>query len=323
MHAVFLQINYNEMKYAKLAITIFIITLIIGFYLVIPSTIKVSTYKVAASYELTILRLINNHDLMSESLSEFKDSTGKTFKLNDIQFELNTALSNLIQIDITTDKLKTKSFVSVHPLNKESAAIYWFFEIKTSWNPIQRWKDYQEAKKIKAATAQLLNKLKTFVEKPKNIYGFDIKEVSLKDTLLLVTKFKSGQLPTNEEIYRGAEQLTKYLAQFGKKGVNNPMVTILDNQTYDYSVMVGISIDAIVPETDKFRLKRMPVNGKMFVANVNGGYATIQNGYSALRNYLLDSKRPSPAVPFELLINDRRLVSDSTKWETLIYYPVM
>jgi len=67
----------------------------------------------------------------------------------------------------------------------------------------------------------------------------------------------------------------------------------------------------------------MPVNGKMFVAEVAGGSSTIQNGYSALKNYLLDSKRPSPAVPFELLINDRRQITDSAKWQTRLYYPVM
>ena len=101
------------------------------------------------------------------------------------------------------------------------------------------------------------------------------------------------------------------------------MVTILDNQTYDYTVMVGLSINSRVPETEKFRLKRMPVNGKMFIANVTGGDFKILKGYEALKNYLLDAKRPSPAVPFELLTNDRRINSDSTKWETRIYYPVM
>jgi len=311
------------MKYAKLAITILMITAIISFYLLIPSTIKVSSYTVAKSYELTILRLITNHDLMSKSLSEYKDSSGQNFKLNDIQFTLNTALSNIIEIDISTDQLKTKSFVSVSQINKESAAIYWFFDIKTSWNPIERWNEYQKAIKIKKATNQLLDQMKTFVEQPINVYGFEIKEVSLKDTLLVVTNFKSDQKLTNEAVYKESDKITKYLSQFGKKAVNNPMVTILDNQTYDYTIMVGLSIDSKVPETDKFRLKRMPINGKMFVANVTGGYATIQNGYSALRNYLLDSKRPSPAVPFELLVNDRRQTLDSAKWKTLIYYPVM
>ena len=311
------------MKYARLVMTLLILSSVISFYWLIPSTIKVSTFKATGAHELTILRLINNQDLTFKSMSNFKDKSKNQIKIDDIQFSLNNVLSNLIQVDITTDKLKTKSFITVNSINKDSAAIHWFFEIKSDWNPLHRWSDYQEAKKIKNATAQLLNEIKTFAEKPVNVYGFDIKEISLKDTLLIVTKFKCDKRPTNAQIYNATDELSNYLNKFNVKAVNNPMVTILDNQNYDYTVMVGLSISSKVPETDKYRLKRMPVNGKMFIANVTGGDLTIQNGYEALKNYLLDAKRPSPAVPFELLINDRRLNSDSTKWQTRIYYPVM
>jgi len=311
------------MKYARLVMTLLILSSVICFYWLIPSTIKVSTFKLTGAHELSILRLINNHDLTFKSMSNFKDKSNNQIKVDDIYFSLNNVLSNLIQVDITTDKLKTKSFITVNSINKDSAAIHWFFEIKSDWNPLHRWNDYQEAKKIKNATAQLLNEIKTFVEQPVNIYGFDIKEISLKDTLLMVTKFKCDKRPTNAQIYTATDELSKYLNQFNVKAINNPMVTILDNQTYDYTVMVGLSINSKIPETEKFTLKRMPVNGKMFVAEVTGGSSTIQNGYSALKNYLLDSKRPSPAVPFELLINDRRQITDSAKWQTRLYYPVM
>ena len=311
------------MKYARIVISLLILTSIISFYLLIPSTIKVSTFKITATNEPAILRLITNHNLMFKSMSAFKDSSDQKIKINDIHFTINNALSNLIQIDIATPKLQTKSFITVNSINRDSAAINWFFEIKTGWNPLTRWNDYQEAKKIKNATAQLLDEMKSFVEQPLNIYGFDIKEITLNDTLLLVTKFKCDKRPTSAQIYNTANELSKYLNQYNQKAINNPMVTILDNQTYDYTVMVGLSINSRVPETEKFRLKRMPVNGKMFIANVTGGDFKILKGYEALKNYLLDAKRPSPAVPFELLINDRRLNSDSTKWETRIYYPVM
>jgi len=311
------------MKYARLVMTLLILSSVISFYWLIPSTIKVSTFKVTGAHELTILRLINNQDLTFKSMSNFKDKSKNQIKIDDIQFSLNNVLSNLIQVDITTDKLKTKSFITVNSINKDSAAIHWFFEIKSDWNPLHRWSDYQEAKRIKNATAQLLNEIKTFVEKPVNVYNFDIKEISLKDTLLIVTKFKCDKRPTNAQIYNATDELSNYLNKFNVKAVNNPMVTILDNQTYDYTVMVGLSINSKIPETEKFTLKRMPVNGKMFVAEVTGGSSTIQNGYSALKNYLLDSKRPSPAIPFELLINDRRQITDSAKWQTRLYYPVM
>jgi hypothetical protein len=119
------------------------------------------------------------------------------------------------------------------------------------------------------------------------------------------------------------DALNNYLKKFDRNVLNNPMITILENPTKDFTVMVGISIDGTIRETDKFSIKRMPVNGKMFVTEVTGGSLAIQNGYSALKNYLLDAKRPSPAVPFELLMNNRRQIIDSTKWQTRLYYPVM
>jgi hypothetical protein len=165
--------------------------------------------------------------------------------------------------------------------------------------------------------------LNTFVEQPKNIYGFDIKEVTLQDTVLITTKFVNKNLPSNEQIYTQVTALNNYLTKYQKKAINNPMVTVLENSTNDYTIMVGISINGEIPETNQYRIKRMPVNGKMFIADVEGGNKNVLAGYSALKNYLIDSKRPSPAVPFELHLTNRNQIKDSTEWKTRIYYPVM
>lgn len=311
------------MKYLKIAFVLLVIAAISFFYLYIPSTIKVSSFKLSASHELSVLRLINDQGNLAKSMHAYYDSNTHKIKVNDIQFTISGALSNLVQIDVASKNINTKSFISVNSINKDSSAINWFFDIATSLNPIKRFKDYQEAIDIKKATEQLLVSINDFVEHPVNIYGFDIKEVTLSDTVLVTTKFISKQLPTNMQIYTAVEGLNKYLTGFNKKALNNPMVTVLENPTKDYTIMVGISIDGEIAQTDTYRIKRMPVNGKMFVADVKGGFSSIQNGYGALKTFLLDSKRPSPAVPFELLVNDRLQVSDSSQWLTRIYYPVM
>ncbi len=311
------------MKYLKIAIVLIVLSTISFFYLYIPSTIKVSTFKLSASHELSVLRLINDQKKLVESMSSYYDSNAHNINVNGIQFTVSAALSNLVQIDIISKDIKTKSYISVNSLNRDSAAINWFFEIPTTFNPLKRLSDYQEAIKIKKATEQLLISINNYVEHPINVYGYDIKEVTLSDTLLITTKFISKQLPTNTQVYNAVDGLNKYLGSFNRKRLNNPMVTVLENPTNDYTIMVGISIDGEVKETDNYRIKRMPVNGKMFVADIKGGFSNIQNGYSALKTYLLDAKRPSPAVPFELLLNDRRKVADSSQWLTRIYYPVM
>jgi len=311
------------MKKIKIASIVLIVAFLSYFYIYIPTNLKVSTYKVSNVYELSINRLLSDPKLLQQSLGNYYDSTNHQMVVNGIHFSIKPALSNLVQIDIASTNMKVPSFLTVNSVTKETSAIHWFFESKTTWNPIQRWKDYQEAIVIKKTLSEILNSLNTFVEQPKNIYGFDIKEVTLQDTVLITTKFVNKNLPSNEQIYTQVTALNNYLTKYQKKAINNPMVTVLENSTNDYTIMVGISINGEIPETNQYRIKRMPVNGKMFIADVEGGNKNVLAGYSALKNYLIDSKRPSPAVPFELHLTNRNQIKDSTEWKTRIYYPVM
>ena len=311
------------MKNLKIAAILLILAIVGFFYIYIPNTLKVSTFKVSNAYELTATRLLADAYLLPKSIGENYDSSNHKLTVNGIEFVIKPALSNLVEIDIASKNIKAKSFITANGVTKQTTAINWFFEYNTTLNPIQRLKDYQEAIAIKNTTSQILSHISAFLEEPKYIYGYDIKEVTLKDTILITTKFISKGLPTNTQIYAQADALTKYLTGFGKVAINNPMITVLENPTNDYTIMVGISINGEIPQTENYRIKRMPVNGKMFVTDATGGTQSIQNGYAALKNFLLDSKRPSPAVPFELLLNDRRQVTDSAQWKTRIYYPVM
>lgn len=311
------------MKYLKIVVVLLILAFIGFFYFYIPSTIKVSSYKISNAHELTVLRLINDQTLFAKSMSHFYDNNRKAFRVDDLTITMHSALSNVIQMDIATKEQTIKSFIIANAINKETTAISWFFEIKTKWNPIQRWQDYQEAIKIKKATSKLIDTFNSYVEKPVNMYGFDIKEITLIDTVLITTKMTTKSLPTNDQIYKAADGLYAYIAKNKKVAVNEPMVTTIQNKSNDYTIMVGISINGAVPETNDYKIKKMPTNGKMFVADVKGGQAQITKGYDAVKNYLIESKRPTPAVPFELLLKNRRQTIDSNQWITRIYYPVM
>jgi hypothetical protein len=311
------------MKYLKMVAAVIIIGLVSYIYLYIPTTLKISTFKVVNAFEMTVTRIINDSSLLQKSMSRSYDANQHKIIVNGITFNIKPALSNIVEIEIDSKNIKTKSFLTANDVTKETTALNWFLEFKTNWNPIQRIKDYQQALEIKKATSILLNSISDFVVQPKNIYGLDIKEVTLQDTVLITSKFISKTHPTNDQIYKEADALNSYLSNFQKKPQNNPMVTILENPTNDFTVMVGISINGEIPETANFRIKKMPVNGKMFVGEITGGTSKIVASYHALKTFLLDSKRPSPAVPFELLLNDRRQVLDSTQWKTRIYYPVM
>lgn len=311
------------MKYLKIALITSMVAVIGYLYLFIPTHIKVSNFTESKSPELRVVRLIDNHALLTKTVGKYYDSTTKKISIDNVEFTLNNALSNMIQINVQTSRLQLKSFITVNANSKETSTISWFCDFQTSYNPIQRWLDYNEAVKIKKASATLIQHINEFVQQPVNVYGFDIKEITLKDTILISTKFPSKSRPTNEQIYKAAKELTAYLKSYHKTALENPMVTVLENSANDFTVMVGISIDGEIPTNEKFSIKKMPVFGKMFVADVTGNQSAINNGYAAVKLFLLDSKRPTPAVPFELLINDRQSVLDSTQWKTRIFYPVM
>lgn len=311
------------MKYLKIALFTSIVAVVGYLYLFIPTHVKVFNFIESKSPELRVVRLIDNHALLAKSVDKYYDSTTKKITIDNVEFTLNNALSNMIQINVQTSRLQLKSFITINTISRETSGISWFCEFQTTYNPIQRWLDYNEAVKIKKASATLIQHINEFVQQPVNVYGFDIKEITLKDTILISTKFPSKTRPTNDQIYKAAKELTTYLKSYNKTALENPMVTVLENNTNDFTVMVGISIDGEIPANEKFTIKKMPVFGKMFVADVVGNQSAINNGYAAVKLFLLDSKRPTPAVPFELLLNDRQSVVDSSQWKTRIFYPVM
>jgi hypothetical protein len=63
--------------------------------------------------------------------------------------------------------------------------------------------------------------------------------------------------------------------------------------------------------------------GNILVTDVNGGPSAIKYAFDRLEEYVSDTKRIPPAIPFESLITDRRKERDTSKWITRIYYPVM
>ena len=85
--------------------------------------------------------------------------------------------------------------------------------------------------------------------------------------------------------------------------------------------MVAIPVNKILPETNRFLVKRM-ILGKILVAEVRGGRSRIDEGMQEMENYVKDHKLVSPAIPFEMIITNRQAESDTAKWVTRLYYPI-
>ena len=67
----------------------------------------------------------------------------------------------------------------------------------------------------------------------------------------------------------------------------------------------------------------MVKNGNILVVEVRGDQQTINEAIKQIEKYITDYQRSIIAIPFQSLITDRSKESDSTKWITKIYYPVV
>ena len=85
--------------------------------------------------------------------------------------------------------------------------------------------------------------------------------------------------------------------------------------------MVAVPTKTELPSEGNFQLKKM-IRGNILLAEVKGGLHTIINGEQELDNYVNDYKKIAPAIPFQSLVTNRQLVTDTSKWVTQLYYPI-
>ena len=101
------------------------------------------------------------------------------------------------------------------------------------------------------------------------------------------------------------------------------MLNVFEEGPNQFLVMVAVPTKTLVNGNETFLQKRMLANGFILVSEVQGGNAAIQRAEAAMKQYATDHQKSSPAIPFQMLLTDRRAEPDSAKWKTRLYYPVM
>ncbi|MGB8192124.1 MAG: GyrI-like domain-containing protein, partial [Chitinophagaceae bacterium] len=122
--------------------------------------------------------------------------------------------------------------------------------------------------------------------------------------------------------YKLVDQLRIYIANEGARETNNPMLHIRPVNDQQFETMVAIPVDKVLQGNKDIFLRRM-IPGNILVTEVKGGRYTIDEGLKTLETYLSDYQKTSPAIPFESLVTDRSKESDTSKWVTRLYYPVL
>ena len=311
------------MKKLIVAFLIVVGLLIGSIYIFIPSKIPVSSVRYIKAYQNTVLKFLTDNQKMNEWLESVTNKNKKGYNYKGFNYTITRTLSNITELSILSNKINVKSNLISQNVYLDSSVLQWATEIEAGSSPLERISNYRQAKRLKESISGLMDQMKIYLDNSANMYGIVVKETQLKDSVVITSKIQTTRYPGTEEIYTQVNKLYNYAASKGATATNSPMLHVNKMNENNYESMIGLPISKIIGETQDIRIKRMPYGGNMFIADVKGGPHVIQKGLDNLSVYLVDSKRTSPAIPFELMLTDRSKVSDTTKWITRLYYPIM
>ncbi len=248
-------------------------------------------------------------------------SSGPVFGSNGDSFQLTQKFYKSINIQIQHNQQKIDSKLVIIPLDLDSTGIEWKYTLPAAINPFTRISQYRDAKEIKGNMETVLNNLKRFLSKTENVYGIPIERNFLKDTLYVTAKKMVSSYPGTVEIYQLIKTIQGYAGKNGTKQTGNPIFNVTDFGNHHFQLMAGIPIEVKIPEKEGFALKHM-VRGSFMITEVVGGNYTVDQASKNLQLYFSDFNRTSMAMNFTMLVTDRVLQPDTTRWITKIYLPV-
>lgn len=236
-------------------------------------------------------------------------------------FYVSKVSHNNFDITINHNQLLLTSEMNVIPLPNNAMAIKWHSSFTSGSNPFKRYMNYKEAVSLKNNMHSILEAMKAYLSDKNNLYGLQLKEESTKDSILLTYKSITSAYPNTAFIYTIINNLKK-ASKAGSADVTGfPMLNITPETAALYKVRVALPINKMLPDTKDYFISKL-IPGKFITTEVKGGDSTINEALKNIQLYFLDYKRITMAIPFQYLVTDRSVETDSTKWLTKIYAPV-
>lgn len=298
----------------------------ISIYVFIPNKLVVSkVISVNCSIDGAYRYLSNDIYWADSEAQKEQDTLQKFGYCDEHDFIISHKKYNSLEIAAGRNDERTKQLTKMIflELERDSILIQWQTPYAAGLNPLKRVLQYRQAVSMKKCMIEVLNKVKYNLEKVENVYGYDIRYTTLKDSVLVSTKETYRSYPTIEQIYSMIEKLKNYIHTQGAKETNYPMLNIIRNADSSYLTMVAIATNRELPGNKDILLKRLlQIPNKTLTTEVKGGPAKVEEGLSAIETFMRDFRLSAPVYPFQLLITDRSHVKDSTKWITKLFYPI-
>jgi len=305
------------MKKILIGVVLLLAVALISVYLLIPGRLKIdATISLPVALPGVTRTLIDENNWKKW----WPDET--PFNYNNQTYSIKPKISSVFDIDIYSGKDTVNSRLELVPIENDMMKIGWHAEQMTSNNPFIRFSQYRHARATEKNMNEILQSMKIFLEKTKNIYGVEIKKTLVTDSVLISVRRSFQHNPNVQEIDAMIQDLRKYIIQNNSIEKNSPMLNVWKHDSSHYEAMSAIPVDKALPRTTEFAPKFLLKGGNILEARVQGGQYTIESSLQEIENYRSDYKYNSPAIPYQLLVTDRLKETDTTKWITKLYYPV-
>lgn len=229
--------------------------------------------------------------------------------------------SLIINIYDATDTIHTE-LVFV-PSNKDSIILTWSFQQLPSTIGLSNITLARKINNLEQQMKDILSAMKNYYSNEQNIYSLQINKSLVQDSVLISTAKVFDSFPNNSQIYSLIEKLKNYAKLKDAVQTNPPMLNINTTDSVHYRIQVALPVNKKLPDEKDIVYRWMLGRGNILISEVIGGYGIINNGFAAIELYVKDHNRVAPAIPFQQLITDRKNEPDTSKWKTLLCWPVM
>jgi hypothetical protein len=309
----------------KIALLIFIFCLltIASIYFSIPDTIKVSKIVAVNCAQDGAKRFLsqNNNWVKIWADGSYNASSDRMVYDGDT-IEIAKRLSNSLQVIFHHHRSWLTGTIEILPLSGDSTIMEWHSDVGSGMNPFVRIARYRQSKRAKRTMSEILLKIKSFLENKENVYGISIEKISTKDTFLVATRSVHTSYPSTSGVYELIHTLRKYIDEQQAQETGNPIMNVTQLDVQKYELMVAVPTNKELPENGRIFFRRM-VPGHFMSTEIKGGTFTINQAFNQLQLYMEDYKKTLLAIPFQALITDRSMISDTAKWVTRIYFPTI
>jgi effector-binding domain-containing protein len=305
-----------------------IVILIIGLALIsfYPVT-QNSTINIEATFDNTVLQVMH-----VENWKNWFPEIKKAYQNNPLDYRIQTDSSKKVftiyipgkkyiirvispvsyEVNEIEDNLENNFAFTVFPFSEHKINLYLVEKRPLLISLFDRNK----------ADTNPLKGLKSYLEDPKQLYGFDIKMAEIRDPTIASTVFKIPQKDVFNKIQKADTLLRHYIAQKNLIKTGHISISYIPLNGDSLQVTVGIPVNGSADSIKDVKCLSLPVKGKVLVGSYTGQFSKREIIYQAMSKYLTDHRLSIPAESFERYLNDSIPINDSSEIKIELDYPV-